>query len=395
MAESLDWNDLLEVYRNAHWLRDDEADVTLATTNIVKTFQLVEKSDKAEADANLAALTDPNSISVGQIIRARIGSPRLSLGVLSDTWEAHLGSPEARIKEPAAYFVKEDASYAGMEPASDRMVSYRKMLDFVGLLAGAALFLDIQRQTLVYFKEKKIDVPVRFAARDFKSISSSDIEILREALEGQVHTEQKHAIFADAVVTLAASQTADNRFLYLAQNADELSRRVKDGYRLFASSFSYAKIRGEVESAQADYVSRIHKTFVDIQGQLLGLPVATVVVATQLKAASTCGVEAWANLAVLVGAWLFAALLTASCINQLFTLGAIRADVSRQKIKLNRDFSEISLQFNNVFDKINSRASWHRIIMISIILIAFTGGVFATLAYRSLTTVNIIAICMK
>lgn len=63
------------------------------------------------------------------------------------------------------------------------------------------------------------------------------------------------------------------------QEAGDISERVASGYRLFASSFTYSKIRREVESAQAEFLARIHKTFVDIQGQLLGIPVATVVVA--------------------------------------------------------------------------------------------------------------------
>lgn len=394
LARAIVWSDLLDIYRETTWLDGENARVRIAGESVVQTFRLVEESDRAEADANLAALVDPTGIKVGDVIQARVGTPRLSLGVLADNWDTFLSSPDARIKEPNAYFVKEDGSHVGMIPPSQRVTSYRSMLEFVQLLARAALFLDAERQTLVYFKDKKIEVPVRFSTANLRLLDAGSLVALRKTLEGDIHGEQRLAIFADAIVTLIASQPTDNRFLYLAQNADELSRRVNDGYRLFASSFSYAKIRGEVEAAQSDYIARIHKTFVDIQGQLLGLPIATVVVATQMKAVKVCGVEAWANLAVIAGAWLFALLLVGSCVNQWFTLAAIKADLERQKLKLMRDFSEISAQFAGVFTGLANRVWWHRAAMIAIACIAVAGASFATFVFYKVTAVDLL-ICMQ
>jgi hypothetical protein len=61
-------------------------------------------------------------------------------------------------------------------------------------------------------------------------------------------------------------QPAARRFPYLLENLDALLEEVSAGYRLFASSFSYAKIRSDVESARVEYVGKIHKTLIDIQG---------------------------------------------------------------------------------------------------------------------------------
>ena len=57
-----------------------------------------------------------------------------------------------------------------------------------------------------------------------------------------------------------------------------------------------------MEDARLDYLNKIHKTFIDVQGQLLGLPVATVVGSSQYKVTKSCGLELWADVAVLGGA---------------------------------------------------------------------------------------------
>ncbi|MDR6818618.1 hypothetical protein J2X76_003795 [Neorhizobium sp. 2083] len=394
MADAIVWDDLLRIYQHTRWIDSEIAIVEIADDRILQVFNLVETSDRAAIDANLAALVDIRTIQVGNEIKARVGPPRLALGVLADNWDALLLSPDARTKEPQNYFIKEDRSHSKTAAATTIALAYRSALQLVQLFAKAALFLDVPHSTLVYFKEKKIEIPINFKSKDLRWLDQQGIDDLKTALEGEFHEEQRLSIFSDAVVSFASSQSRDNRFLYLAQNVSELARRVKDGYQLFASSFSYTKIRGEVENAQSEYLNKIHKTFVDIQGQLLGLPVATVVVATQLKAVSACGVEAWANLAIVCGAWLFATLLIASCANQWITLRAIKSDIRRQKQKLLRDFVDISHQFTDIFGSLDSRIVWHQGALLAIGVIAIAGAIFATIVFNSVTKVNIFSLCL-
>jgi hypothetical protein len=138
-------------------------------------------------------------------------------------------------------------------------------------------------------------------------------------------------------------------------------------------------------------VSRIHKTFVDIQGQLLGIPIATIVVASQLKSAPACGVEVWTNVAVLAGAWIFAVFLAASIINQVLTLNAISAEVQRQKKRLESDFAAISPKFIGMFTSLARRICWYRVIYLVIGALGVAGASFATLAFRSLTTASVLS----
>lgn len=169
----------------------------------------------------------------------------------------------------------------------------------------------------------------------------------------------------------------------------DMADTVAAGYRLFASSFTYSKIRREVESAQAEFIARIHKTFVDLQGQILGIPVATIVVASQLKPAATCGPEIWTNLGVVAGAWIFVLFLIASIANQWLTLNAVTFEFERQRHRLIHDFAEVETDFDSVFTQLRRRAFWHRCVFVVIGVIGFGGALFATWVASKLMTVNI------
>ena len=108
----------------------------------------------------------------------------------------------------------------------------------------------------------------------------------------------------------------------------ELQKKFSDGYNLFASSFSYDKIRDEVETAKVEYTGKIHKVFSDIQNQVLGIPIASIVVATQMKdagAKTATTYEVYVNSAVLLGCWIFVLLTGLLIWNQQHTLKVLVA----------------------------------------------------------------------
>lgn len=394
MANSVTWQDLLAIYQNAKWITDGSANVHIADEGILETLRLVETSDRAAFEADLNLLVDPASMTVGQTVPVRIGAPQLRLGVLAADWNGVIASPEGRIRERANYYVIADGVHSGSTPPPETMVRYRAMLKLVSILSRAALFLDAQRQALVFYKERRIEIPVRYVASNLRLLDLDGVYSLEAALEGAVHAEQRHAILADAVISLVEGQPTEDRFIYLAQNTLELSSRITEGYKLFASSFSYSKIRGEIEATQSDYIARIHKTFTDIQGQLLGLPIASVVVATQLRPVEACELNVWTNIAVVGGAWLFALLLLASCLNQWLTLNAIHTDIERQRDKLDREYHELKHIFSGAFETIARRLCWHRVALIAISAVAIGGAAFATVVFRAVTAVDVFQ-CIK
>lgn len=382
------WPDLLEVYLNSVWEDGENARIDVANRSILDTLHLVENSEKAAEAADITPLVETGQIRLSRSIPARVGYPKYNLGLLVETWDMLLAAPERRVVEPTAFFIKADRSHSSLLPASEPLNKYRAALNLVATLGRAALFTDIQHAKLVYFGSARIEVPICYDSNDFRLINPEQVEDLAATIEGNLHREQRLSILAEAITSLVAGQPESRRFTYLIQNVDELKKRVDEGYKLFASSFSYSKIRGEVEKSQTDYVNRIHNTFTDIQGQLLGLPVSAIIVATQLQATSVCGPKAIANMAILGGACLFATLLIASCVNQWLTLNTIKQEINDQYTKLNTDFSEIRDMFTGAFKTIERRICWHRAVLIAISLVALAGAWFTWRGFNIVNELN-------
>src|SRR3546814_18251560 len=91
---------------------------------------------------------------------------------------------------------------------------------------------------------------------------------LGRLFEDSLHGQEKADLLAAAVIELVRGQRQAKRSQFIIANLDSLCEEVEKGYRLFVSSFSYSKIRKEIETARLEYINKIHKTIVDIQGQL-------------------------------------------------------------------------------------------------------------------------------
>lgn len=383
------WAEIEAIYAIAEFGADGTGQLTISNQEVMNTLLLVEDDAEAMADSGITVLTERHKLKIGQQAQVQFSAPRMSLGRFARTFGNLIAGPSARVQEPPAYFVVEQRVTQNTNPPKEDQVKYRAALSLVELLSQAAAFLDTVHQELVFLRDGRIVVPVEYDVQDLRCLEHTHVHQLTKMFQDPVHLEQKLTIFSEAIVDLVAGVPAAERFRRIMREVLHLAEQVAAGYRLFASSFTYSKIRREVESAQAEFITRIHKTFVDLQGQLLGIPVATIVVASQLKIVTACGVELWANVAVVAGAWIFVLFLVASIINQWLTLSAITFEFKRQQQRLVHDYAQLKTDFNTAFEKIKSRACWHRVVFVVIGLIGFGGAIFATWAAGMLTNVDI------
>jgi hypothetical protein len=382
---NLRFDQLVDIYRNIQFAASEpEGELTVTSQEIRASLELLQQDPVAAEDANLDIQTDVLP-PVGGKVPVYAGAPRVGTGFLVRTLDDLLRTREARLREPPRYFIIEGGIDRKTDPPHEIFAAYRVVLRFVELLADCAAYVDPVRQEMIFFTDRKIVIPVRYNTAELEKASLPEIEALLGQFADNVHIDQKRAILTDALTTAAEPQSLAERFPYLLRNVEALHEAVKTGYTLFASTFSYAKIRGEVEAAKVEYVSKIHKTLIDIQGQLLGIPIATVVVASQLKASTGCDTEVWTNRAVLGGVWVFVVLLGIAIINQWLTLNAIGEDVAGQRRRLTTDYAAIGERFSDVFKTLDSRIRWHYGVLLVVVIIAVFGASFATAAYVRLT----------
>jgi hypothetical protein len=383
---------LLEVYRNTQFGTGggaDESRLTVASQAIAGLLALIEVDEDALSDSGITLLDDISDATVGSNIRVRIESPRAGLGVLARTMDGLLAAPTARVEEPKHYYLVAPP-YAPGDPDEPVLIArYRTVIALIRLFAKASSFLDAIRAELVFVKESRLVVPIRFDAADLSTLVVADAKRLLAQFDGDLHQDQKHEILFAAIIDLCSAQPAELRFGFVLRNLGHLADQVREGYKLFASSFTYAKIRGALEDARIEYTGKIHKTIVDIQNQLLGIPVATVVVASQMKTPTACGIEPWVNFAVLIGAWTFVLLLALAIGNQWLTLGVLKDELSRQKTKLLGNFAIDNPDFVRTFDSLNHRIFWHRSGLGAVGVIGLIGALLATYFYLQIAAIPV------
>jgi hypothetical protein len=385
----LTFNHLVDLYVHTRFAPNGRSgQLYIASDTILQTLKTIESNDEAHAASGISFSDNADKLILRREIEVGIASPKLSLGVLASNLDNLLNFPEARITEPSAYFIIEGKFHKG-KPHTPKIISnYRVVLSIVGLIAESAAFLDKMRQEVVFIRDKKFVIPINYSSTELERINVAAAVRLQGYFEETTHREQKLEILADAIAQFCDPQPVDRRFAFLIENLDSLADAVRDGYKLFASSFSYSKIRSELENAKIDYIGKIHKTFSDIQGQLLGIPVATVIVASQLKVVSKCGLDLWANSALLFGAWVFVGLLGVAIINQWITLDSIALEIGRQKTKLKDDYAAIGDRFTEIFNALDTRIFWHRIVLGGIAFVAALGAASTTLAFNQFVEVE-------
>ncbi|MCE8013418.1 hypothetical protein HOP54_09510 [Halomonas daqingensis] len=317
-----------------------------------------------EAKFEITSGEDASNLSVGSSINIRC-YPRIKWGRITNDLDSLLNTPKARIKEPRRYVLlyPEFTTMSDTVAHDSDLSKYRKVIEVISIFKEAAAFLNEDDQCLVFIDSGRFDIPVSYSVTDLGKVDLSDLEKLVKFLPEDAHRKQCQAIMAEAIISLTKSQPESKRFKYLLEHLPDLLKCYEDGYQLFASGFSYEKIKDQVEAARIEYTGKIHKVLSDIQNQLLGIPVATIIVATQMKQAADIGYSFWINSAVLLGCWIFSVLMIFLIHNQFHTLNVINEEVRRQKNQMEAEFALIKSSFESVFFYLFKRIRTQRIVL--------------------------------
>jgi hypothetical protein len=315
----------------------------------------------------------------GQTVEIEI-APRLAFGLLAADVGSMLRAQFAKIREPSHFFLLNESLADGDAVGDEHALTrYRTALAFVQTLRRAAAFLDQDEPALVFIADGKFDIPIQYDEADLQAISMSAMQAMNSSLPEGVHEKQCLSILADAVVSLTSPLPPDVRFRHLLANVAELKERFDRGYELFAAGFSYEKIRDEIEAARVEYAGKIHKVFSDIQNQLLGIPVATIVVATQMKDHQAIDASFWTSVAVLLGSFVFAILMHFLLRNQRHTLEVIGIEIRRQKSKLEKEHAAVAPNFTETFQSLDRRYKTQRVVLFvvdAVVVLGFLLSVF-------------------
>lgn len=354
-------------------------------------------ADQGQRDLIIAMLEDSDefglrvlqgnadALQVGEDVELEVNDPKISIGIVATDLDDLLIAPKARIHEPARYYILNEKFCKSDQNIPESIQRYRNLTKLIALLKQSAAYLDEDSCELVFINDGKYELPIQYTCSNILGMDLACIARLLESFENDTHKDQKLAILAKSVQSICNAAKPRERFGFLLEHLPELLKSFSEGYRLFVADFSYDKIVNQLEVAKLEEIGKIHKTFSDIQNQILGIPVATIVVATQMKAANSVDYEFWVNTAVLIGCWIFAVLSIFVLRNQFHTLTAIGSEIARKKQQMLNDYKSVEDLITQSFPILDARLRTQRIAFYTVGIILLVGLVLSHVVYFMLT----------
>lgn len=349
-------------------------------------------------DALCAALQDQNRFGihlhepergwqVGEVVQIELGDPRIGMGLIAETFEDVLKFPHGRSVCPKFFLLESKHAYSDDELRdSERYKRYTILLEWVKILSKAADFFDKEFDELVFLNGSKVNIPIIYGINELEKFDYSALESLLSKFSDEEQVQDhKLAILTESIIKQCSGVEPKRRFSSLLDHLPETLKSFNNGCRLYNAKFSYDKVRDELEVAKLDELARINKTFADVQSQILGIPVATVLVATQLKQTPDWGKDAWINTAVLAGVFIFVILAIFVMRNQRHTLSAISREIARKKESVEKNYGDIKDLVSDIFPELSKRLRLQSAALVTVQIILLGGLLCAATMYFVMT----------
>lgn len=265
-----------------------------------------------------------------------------------------LAAPARRITSPSRFYLADsDSLYSGDATTLTSVGQhYLAATRLYGVLAKES---DHQggigdAKTLVFLHKEKIEITPQYAAVDLHELP--DLSAFEaEFIVSETHQEQKRTILKTVLLELFAGRKK-LPFSELLSRFDEFVDKVRAGYQLYVAEFSFQKVKAEVEKEKLDAMVKLNKVFSDVQGQLLAVPVALVLVGGQMEDKG-----AWTSKNVLIwlGALIFSILMDLLIRNQRHTLKAVKNEIDQQRQQIESKYQTIAPRFKDIYKEIEGR----------------------------------------
>lgn len=353
----------------------------------IKNETILENLKVCLIDDNIYGLSTPSNIDElkvnDQVILDR-GEPLPRIGSFNINFKDFLTNVNL-VKFPKKNFYFLENKISSLDPDIEKLeffVRYKALLDFINkILIPSAIYFDKDFQTLIYLDPKKIEIPIKYDVDDLMSLDIDMLLKIREKFYEDTHKEQKLSIISESVKNLCASVSKNFRFKHLLENINDLNKSFDNGYKLFVANFSYEKIRDDTEAAKIEEMSKIHKVISDVQNHILGIPIATVIVGTQMKVASGALSQIVINTCVLIGALFFTLLVSFVMGNQKDTLAVLKTEIDRKKDVITKKYASVEAIINPDFKKLYDRINLQKIVLNTVVGVVWFGFALTVIAY--------------
>ncbi|MBJ9723005.1 hypothetical protein I5515_14475 [Acinetobacter calcoaceticus] len=271
--------------------------------------------------------------------------------------------------------------------------NYEALLRFLELLGKSAAFVDSSFSRFLFLQPENMELEVFYNSTVLRSLDVASINKIESFIIENIHETQKRTIFSKAIVNYCKNETEKFRFEKLLSGLKNIFETLDHDYAVFSSDFSYEKLRNEIENAKLEEQVKIHKVITDIQNQILGIPIATVIVATQFKTQKQVDYNAiyqfCLNTGIFIGVLIFVVILWFLIKNQKESLMGLETEIVRKDNKFKIDspvvYKKIVREGKSPFEDVFNRISTQKKILNTINLVGIVGLVITFFIYCAIT----------
>lgn len=185
------------------------------------------------------------------------------------------------------------------------------------------------KSCIFHFKEQ-VEVTNNYDVEKLVSLNNLD-GFIDEFIEDSIHKEQKRGIVRNVIFEMYNDKIDIST---IAKDFDQFFKKVRDGYELYVSEFSFESFKNELDDLKRDYILKINKIFTDVQNQILAIPLATIVATSQMKKFNNDYSNVFINVFILLGVFLFSFILKMVINNQYNSLELIRDELDFKLLKI-------------------------------------------------------------
>lgn len=236
----------------------------------------------------------------------------------------------SRLLTPPKRFYLADIDYLFFEEGSN-------FPDLVKGYIDASLFAstlnDISDHSLplapkaIFLQGEKLELSLSYGSGDLSVLEGLE-KFIFDFVKADIHKDQKATIIKGVLIEMLKNNEIDRLTVScLIKRFSEFLERVNANYQLYVSEFSFDKIKEQVETEKFEFTLKLNKVFSDIQNQLLAVPIALVLVSSQMKLANGLS---FINMSIWCGVLIFGIFMSLLIRNQRSTLNAIKLEIDSQ-----------------------------------------------------------------
>lgn len=298
--------------------------------------------------------------------------PRGESSFFAKSWDDLLLHHNFLVKAPDEYFVAEDDYLSSENKKNFTALRYDDTRALAQLVQDSADYIDNSDVGLkcILLLPSKLEIPIQYKADDLRSTPGLGDLSKEFGSAATKHKDQRKTILKVVLNEMLSTLQSETRFSTLLIRFNDFKQRVRDGYDLYVSEFSFEKVLEEVNSHKLDYTIKLNKVFSDIQNQLLAVPAALILIGGQLKDEKAF---AWHNIVIMAGCLVFVIFMDLLIRNQYNTLNAVHHEILEQEKHLIHRHFALYERFDKPYGELEKRYN-HQKRLISIVdaLVALT-----------------------